>query len=79
MASNDVLISDMLTINQIHLDKYHITLGPVWKFKRYKIVTGLQYIIGQNKDSYQIVNYSDPLEYNTSTDQSLVGIGSTNA
>ena len=46
---------------------------------RYKIVTGLQYTLGRNKDTYQRVNYSNPIEYNPATDQSLVGIGRTNA
>ena len=46
---------------------------------RYKIVTGLQYTLGRNKDAYQRVNYSNPIEYNPTTDQSLVGIGRTDA
>lgn len=79
IAGNEVFISNMFTVNQIHIDKYHITLGPVWKFLRYNIVTGLQYTMGRNNNTYQIVNYSNPVEYNTSTDQSLVGIGKTNA
>jgi len=42
-------------------------------------VTGLQYTFGRNKDAFQIINYGDPVEYNPATDQSLVGIGKTNA
>jgi len=79
IAENEVFISNMFAVNRIHLDKYHITLGPVWKFMRYNIVTGLQYTIGRNNNTYQVINYSNPMEYNTSTDQSLVGIGKTNA
>jgi len=43
IPGNELIISENFTVNQIHLDKYHITVGPVWKFQRYKIVTGLQY------------------------------------
>jgi len=79
VAGNEVFIGNTFAVNQIQIDKYHITLGPVWKFLRYNIVTGLQYTIGRNNNAYQIINYSDPVEYNASTDQSLVGIGKTNA
>jgi hypothetical protein len=43
------------------------------------VISILQYTFGRNKDAYQRVNYSDPIEYNPVTDQSLVGIGRTNA
>lgn len=79
IPGNERIISEMFTVNQIHLDKYHITLGPVWRFQRYKIVSGMQYTFGRNKDAYQIVNYADPVEYNPTSDQSLVGIGRTSA
>ena len=79
IEGNERFIADKFTINQIHLDKYHFTIGPVWRFQRYKIVSGLQYTTGRNKDAYQIVNYADPVEYIPETDQSLVGIDRTNA
>ena len=79
IAENEGSVSKILIVDQIHLDKYHITFGPVWKYKRYKIVTGLQYSFSRNNDAYQRVNYSNPIEYNATTDQSLVGIGRTNA
>jgi len=37
----------------------------------------LQYTLGRNNDAYQRVNYSNPIEYNPTTDQSLAGIGKT--
>jgi hypothetical protein len=77
IEGNERFIADKFTINQIHLDKYHLTIGPVWKFQRYKIVSGIQYTTGRNKDAYQIVNYADPVEYIPETDQSLVGIDRT--
>lgn len=79
IEGNERFISDRFTINHIHLDKYHFTIGPVWRFQRYQIVSGLQYTTGRNKDTYQLVNFTDPVEYNPETDQSLVGTGRTNA
>ena len=79
IPGNELIISERFTINQVHLDKYHLTLGPVWKFQRYKIVSGMQYTFGRNKNSYQIVNFANPVEYDPSSDQSLLGVGKTNA
>lgn len=78
-AENEDINSKITSVDQIQINKYHITFGPVWKFKRYKIITGLQYTLGRNNDTFQRVNYSNPIEYNPSTDQSLVGIGRTSA
>ena len=64
-ADDDTAGMKIWDVNQIHIDKYHFSLGPVWKFKRYKIVTGLQYSLGLNKDVLPIVNFSKPIEYNT--------------
>ena len=33
---------------------------------------------GSNKDMFQMVNYSDPVEYNSETDQSLEGTRQNN-
>lgn len=71
-------VSNRFSITRIQLDKYHFTLGPVWEYKRYKVVTGLQYTHGGNKDMFQMVNYSDPVEYNSETDQSLEGTRQNN-
>jgi len=76
---NERFVADKFTLNQVHLDKYHFTIGPVWKFQRYKIVSGMQFTTGRNKDAYQIVNFADPVEYIPETDQSLVGTGRTSA
>jgi len=60
-------------INQIHMDKYHITVGPVVKIKRFDVVTGIQYSFGRNKDLDPLVNYADPYEYIPQTGQALEG------
>jgi hypothetical protein len=78
-SDNEDSISKITSVDQIQIDKYHISFGPVWKFKRYKIITGLQYTLGRNNDTFQRVNYSNPIEYNPATDQSLVGVDRTAA
>ena len=70
---------DKFKINQIHINKYHITLGPVLTIKRIQVVTGIQYTFGRNQDIDQIVNFSDPVEYNSLTGQALEGIRLSNA
>lgn len=70
---------DGFKVKQVHLNKYHITLGPVMKFKKIQLITGIQYSFGGNNDMYQLVNYSDPIEYNPNTNRSLEGIRKKNA
>ena len=67
-------INDSFKINQIHMDKYHITVGPVLKIKRFDVITGIQYTFGRNSDLDPLVNYADPVEYIPQTRQSLEGI-----
>ena len=66
-------VSNRFSISRVQLNKYHFSLGPVWEFKRYKVVTGIQYTFGSNTGLYQMINYSNPVEYNSETDQSLEG------
>ena len=60
-------------INQVHLNKYHITVGPELKLRKVRLVAGVQYSFGRSKDILQVVNYSDPIEYNPVSEQSLQG------
>jgi hypothetical protein len=71
---NSRYVSNKFSINQINMDKYHITSGLIVKFNAFSVVSGLQYTLGRNKDMTQAVNYSDPVEYNPVTDQSLMGV-----
>jgi len=67
-------VDDSFKINQIHMDKYHITVGPVLKIKRFDLITGIQYTFGRNYDLDPLVNYADPAEYIPQTKQSLEGL-----
>jgi len=74
-VSDDIrFVGDKFKVNQIHINKYHITLGPVLTIKRFQVITGLQYSMGRNNDMQQVVNYSDPVEYNPITRQALEGL-----
>jgi len=70
---------DKFKINQILIDKYHITLTPVLTIKRFQIVTGIQYTSGRNNDIEQVVNFLEPIKYNPLTRQALEGIIQNNA
>ena len=67
-------IDDSFKINEIHMDKYHITVGPVLKISRFNVITGIQYSFGRNSDLDPLVNYADPIEYIPQTRQSLEGL-----
>ncbi|MBN1822589.1 MAG: hypothetical protein JW833_17835 [Prolixibacteraceae bacterium] len=62
----------------IRLDLYHLTGGLAWNVFGQDIVTGLQYTFGNNKDQKQIVNLSDPVEYNTVENKPLQGTRNNN-
>ena len=67
-------IGDKYKIIQIHMDTYHITIGPVLQLKQFDVVTGIQYTFGRNKNLDPVINYANPLEYIPKTAQALEGI-----
>lgn len=66
-------LDDYSKIQKINLDRYYITCGLSWKFFGQDVITGLQYSIGRTADQQQIVNLSDPVEYNTVEHKALQG------
>jgi len=60
-------------LNRIHMDKYHLSVGPVFSLKNFKVITGIQYTFGRNNNMQQIVSFTDPVEYISAIDQSLYG------
>lgn len=67
-------IDERFKINEIHMDKYHITVGPVLKIKKFDLVTGIQYTFGSNSGLDPLVNYATPVEYIPQSNQSLEGL-----
>ena len=68
------LVGNKFKVSQIHMDKYHITVGPVLNINRSEVVTGLQYTFGRNRNMSQVVNFTEPEEYIPSTGQALEAI-----
>lgn len=73
------IFGDENELNRIHMDKYHLSVGPVFSMKNFKVITGLQYTFGRNKNMQQIVSFTDPIEYISPIDQSLYGITDNSA
>lgn len=57
----------------IKMDLYHLTGGLSRRVKGQDIMIGLQYTIGREKNQQQIVNLSDPVEFNTVENAPLQG------
>lgn len=70
---NPRFVGNKFSLNQVHINKYHITSGVVFSIKNYKIISGLQYTLGRNSDMAQVINYSNPVEFSPVTHQSLEG------
>ncbi len=51
-------------INNLNLDLYNLTAGLSWNIKGQNFITGLQYTVGRTGDQRQLVNLSDPVEWN---------------
>ena len=67
-------VDDYFAINQVHIDKYHFSIGPVFQIKRLTILTGLQYSFGNTKEFNPFINFANPVEFNPETRQSLEGV-----
>jgi len=73
VSDEDRLNEELFQINRIHLDKYHFTMGTIAQIKKFHLVTGLQYTLAHRNGITQIVNFTEPIEYNPTTKQALVG------
>ena len=71
-------VANKFSVVQVHLNKYHITSGVGLKIKNLTIVSGLQYTFGRNKNMEQLIDYSEPVEYNPVTQHALEGIRHNN-
>ncbi|MCK5469762.1 MAG: hypothetical protein KAI99_14680 [Cyclobacteriaceae bacterium] len=63
---------------KIHQDKFHFTGGPFFQLNKFNLILGLQYSFGRGDNLEQIINYSDPIEYNALTGESLQGTRNNN-
>lgn len=71
-------IGENFKVSQFHLDKFHFTGGPVLRVKDAIFITGFQYSTGSEKNVQQIINYSEPIEYNPLNNTALQGVKENN-
>ena len=62
LNSEDLI--DSKTLMTIGVDNYHFSGGLSWNVLGQDIVTGLQYTLGIERDQRQVINLSDPVEFN---------------
>jgi hypothetical protein len=60
-------------VQKTNLDLYYLTCGLSWEFFGQDIITGFQYSFGRTAHQKQIVNLSDPVEYNFTEQKALQG------
>jgi hypothetical protein len=61
-------------VNQINMNRWHLSSGLLLEIFRFKVIAGLQYSFGRVENVAQAANYSSPVEYNPISDQSLNGV-----
>ena len=66
-------LRDYKTIYAVKYNLYHLTGGVLGTYRGNRFFAGLQYSLGVNQNSTQIVNFSDPVEYNSEENMALVG------
>lgn len=76
---NTRFVAKKFSVNQYHLDKYHLTAGAVLKIKQFNVIAGLQYSRGKEYNLPEMVNYYNPVEYIPETEQALEGVRQNDA
>jgi len=59
---------------KINTDKFHLTGGPYLQWERFNLFLGLQYTFSKVDNLEQIINFSEPVEYNPNSGESLQGV-----
>ncbi len=62
---NYTTAKDLNVIDKINYNVYHITGGLRFKMLKHVLMVGLQQSIGMDRNQPQIINLSDPVEFNT--------------
>lgn len=66
-------LSENSRVLKNNLDLYYLTCGLSWQIFGQDIITGFQYSVGRSGNIKQIVNLSDPVEYNVTEQKPLQG------
>jgi len=59
---------------KINTDKFHLTGGPYLQWEKFNLFLGLQYTFSKVDNLEQIINFTEPLEYNPNSGESLQGV-----
>ncbi len=59
-------------------NRYHMSIGARFNLFRHELFAGLKYTHGQRKGQEQIVNFQDPVEFNTIENAPLQGVRQNN-
>jgi hypothetical protein len=65
-------------IRSVGVNNYHFSGGLSWNVLGQDLMTGIQYTFGYDNDLQQIVNLSDPVEYNYDEKKALQGTRQNN-
>ena len=71
-------LKDYKSIYEVRSNLYHLTGGVLGTYWGNRFFAGLQYTLGINQNLTQIVNFSDPVEYNSEENRALVGTRQNN-
>jgi hypothetical protein len=71
-------LSENPSLSNLYFDRFHIIAGPRLDVKKFGFVLGLQYSWGREENLYNILNLSEPVEYNPETGLALQGVRSNN-
>ncbi|HPE75628.1 MAG TPA: hypothetical protein PLC80_06045 [Draconibacterium sp.] len=73
MKNETSLLNPDKTIKSINVDYYHLTGGITLRIKGQDITAGIQYSLGLSNNGKQLVNLSDPVEFNFTELKALQG------
>jgi len=65
-------------IRSVGVNNYHFSGGLSWNILGQDLMTGIQYTFGYDSDLQQIINLSDPVEYNYDEKKALQGTRQNN-
>ena len=74
-ADTDPFENNNFLLSRIPYDQFHLTAGSAVIIKeKFELLGGLQFSRGYRNNVNQLANFSDPIEYNPQTGQSLQGV-----
>jgi hypothetical protein len=66
-------LDDYNKFADVNFDVFHLAAGLRFSIKKHQFFSGIQYSYGHKRNQLQLVNFSDPVEYNTVEQAPLQG------